>query len=71
ITYPMIANKTIIIDTDAKTVKADGNAALAALRKSSIRKDWLLLSPGVVNTLTYTQVGTGNVTLVIKWQDRA
>lgn len=71
VTYPMITNKTIIVDTDAKTVKADGNSALAALRKSSIRKDWLLMSSGVANTFTFDQTGTGNVTIVIKWQDRA
>lgn len=66
---PMILNKSVIIDTEARTVVFDGQNVRNALTLSSIRVEWLKFVVGA-NTIVFTQTGTGYVTLKIEWRDR-
>lgn len=70
---PTLASQTIYVDTDPDfpTVKKNGLAINGSISLSSIRAAWLRFQPGL-NTLTYTNNATANdVTIVIKWRDRA
>lgn len=77
LSYAMDINKTLTIDTVAKTVTYfDNSNAISALTLSSTRNDWLPLSPnngesiGVDNTLKYDDTGVANVSIVVTWSDR-
>ena len=66
----MALNQTLTIDCDAHTVTlSDGTNALAALGLSSVRVEWLDLSPSA-NVLTFTDTGTAAVTMTVSWKDK-
>lgn len=68
-THPGLLNKAYTLDCDLKTLKYfDGTNIPIVL--SSLRTDWLNLVPGS-NTLRWNDVGTGNVTISLAWEDRA
>ena len=70
--YPIALNKVLIIDTENMEVTYRGVNAIRAISDlSSIRTEWLKMLPGVANTLTYTAVPTGNVTIVVKHRSRS
>lgn len=67
-------DQTLRIDTLNKTVTylKDNSNRFAAMRltgSSPVRSQWLRLQQGA-NTLSYTDVNTGTVEVVIKWQGR-
>ncbi len=68
----MALNQELELDTEAKTVTLldDGSNQFQALTlNGGARRDWLPLQPGN-NTLEFTDVGTGNVTITIDWRKR-
>lgn len=70
LTYLMYLDEKITIDCENKTVlHEDGTNAGGALTFSSVRAQWLDLSPGS-NTLQFDDTGTSAVTFVIKHRDR-
>lgn len=72
IAYAMPLNKSIVVDTDAKTVIYDGaTGALAALTVPETRQDWLPLEPGVSNVLTFDDALLVALTLDVYWRDRS
>jgi hypothetical protein len=65
-------NQELELDTEAKTVILldDGSNQFQALTlDGGARRDWLPLQPGS-NTLEFTDVGTGDVTITIEWRKR-
>lgn len=72
--YPMALNETLYVDTDPSFpyAKHKGLMVNGAVSLSSIRAAWLKLNPGS-NTLTFDSnlAATSNVTIIIKWRDRA
>lgn len=70
LTYPLLLNKSLVIDTDKNTIIYDvGTNAMAALGLSTIRQKWLKLIPGN-NLLQYDDIGTQAVTALFEWQER-
>lgn len=70
ITFTMSLNRTLTIDTNAKTVTYDdGTNAIAGLVLSSVRNDWLPLQPGA-NLLQVDDVGMANTTIVTTYTRR-
>jgi len=70
--YTMKVNQELELDTEAKTVILldDGSNQFQALTlNGGARRDWLPLQPGN-NTLEFTDVGTGDVTITIDWRKR-
>lgn len=61
---------TITLDCKNKTATYNGVSYAAGLTWSSNRVQWLDLLPAANNVLKYEQAGTGNATVVVKWQDR-
>lgn len=74
VAYPIgLIPATLTIDCEAKTVFAsDGANAIQALSFDTIRSTWFDFLNGVnANTLTFTDVGTGNVSISLSWSDRS
>lgn len=65
-------NETIVIDTENRDMYLEEtNENLRQyLSVSTYRPDWLTAQGGVANTFSYTDAGTGNVTVVMKHNDR-
>ena len=71
VTYPAALNKILTINCDTSVMTYDdGSVVAAALKLSDKRAEWLTLNAGS-NTLTYTDTGTGNVTIDIAWEERS
>ncbi len=68
----MTVGTELEIDTYNKTVKllTDDSRQFKAISFSSSRKAWLKLQPGN-NTLKYSDAGTGNVTVTVKFWSRS
>lgn len=64
--------QTIEIDTLIKkiTYLTSKRDAFSSLQPYAPRDDWLPFYPGVVNTLTYTEIGCTGVNVLVKHQDR-
>ncbi len=60
------------IDTDARQVTylADGSGQFQAVSLSAARRHWLRLLPGE-NVLRFDDVGTGEVTVTVEWEERS
>lgn len=71
INFDMELNETLTIDTYEETViyEKDGSSQFQAITLNSVRDRWFKMTPGN-NTWTFTNVNTGNVTIVTKWRDR-
>jgi len=74
VTYPMLLNETLYIDTnpDFPTAKYNGQIVNAAVTLSSIRSAWLKLQPGA-NSIGFESnlAAASNLTIAIKFYDRA
>lgn len=69
----VLTSQTIYVDTDPDfpTVKKSGLIINGSIQLSTIRAAWLRFQPGL-NTITYTNNSTANdISIVIKWRDRA
>jgi hypothetical protein len=67
--FPAAVNKTLVVDTAAKTITYEGIAADAALAPYPARGEWLPLLSGA-NTLRYDAAYSGPVTITIKYRER-
>jgi len=67
--FPMVVDKTLTVDSAAKTILYEGANALAALQPFPARAEWLRLLPGE-NALRFDSDTTGPVTVVVRWRNR-
>lgn len=71
IKYPAATATDIVIDCDNKTVTlADGTNMRAALTLSSIRKEWMTLTPGS-NTISLTEAGLAEMDVDFTYSERS
>ncbi len=68
--YPMVVNKTLIVDSSLKRIDYLGQSAEPALQPYPRRGEWLPLRAGVDNTLRFEATATGAVEIVIKYRER-
>ena len=69
----LLLNQTVVIDTAARTVYLeDDNTNLISWLTipGDVRDDWFPLKGAATNTLLFTDVGTGAVTVSTIWRDR-
>lgn len=72
LSFTMSINQELEIDTANKTVKylQDNSSQMNAITFSSVRYEWLSLSPGVSNTLQLDETGLIAVTITTTFRDR-
>lgn len=72
INWLMKVNQTLRVDCQNHYVSLvdDNSPALAALTLSTVRADWLNLTPGTTVTLRFDDATTGDVTITTKFYDR-
>jgi len=73
VNYTIPLDEQLVIDTAAKEVTnmEDNTKAPGAIRLNDYtRAEWLPLSPGVTNTLEYTEASLTDVDLVIEYRER-
>jgi hypothetical protein len=65
-------NDTVIIDSENRDayLSSDNTKVREYLDFDTIRTKWITLSAGTANTLQFNDTGTGNVTIVVKYNDR-
>jgi hypothetical protein len=65
-------NDTVIVDAENRDayLSSDNTKVREYLDFDTIRTDWITLLGGTSNTLQYNDTGTGNVTVVVKYNDR-
>ena len=72
INFTMEQNETLEVETDLKTViydKDNSNQFNTLTLTGGARRDWLKLQPGS-NTLQWDDVGTGNMTITVSYEER-
>jgi hypothetical protein len=66
----LIVDETLTIDTDEKSVRDGDNISnYNALDFSTVRRDWLRMTPGV-NVITFEDTGTNELDIEIYWDRR-
>jgi len=65
-------NDSVVVDCENRKVYLleDNSNLKEHVHTNTIRDRWLTLQGGVSNTLSYTDVNTGNVTVTVKYNDR-
>ena len=73
VAYQMQTNETLVVDCfNHRVFKKDDNTdAYSAISKSTVRRDWLNLMPGVTNRITITDPGIGNVQVTVYTRTRS
>jgi hypothetical protein len=72
ISGPMYINDTLTVNCKNKTITtADGtNCINYLIRLSSVRDEWLTLSPGVSNSIVYTETSLAGMTITATYEER-